>query len=88
VTAARTGGIEVFIPANNRIEADHGRLKARLQPMRGLKRFATNAVIALGRAFVQILRRGHHELAVDVTPAPARSSLHLARPDHLNLATA
>jgi transposase, IS6 family len=24
--------------ANNRIEADHGRLKARLRPMRGLKR--------------------------------------------------
>jgi IS6 family transposase len=23
--------------ANNRIEADHGRLKARLRPMRGLK---------------------------------------------------
>ncbi|MGH3701891.1 MAG: DDE-type integrase/transposase/recombinase, partial [Pseudonocardiaceae bacterium] len=24
--------------ANNRIEADHGRLKSRLRPMRGLKR--------------------------------------------------
>src|SRR5215207_672616 len=24
--------------ANNRVEADHGRLKARLRPMRGLKR--------------------------------------------------
>jgi IS6 family transposase len=23
--------------ANNRVEADHGRLKARLRPMRGLK---------------------------------------------------
>ena len=55
--------------ANNRIEADHSRLKARLQPMRGLKRFATTAVIALGHAFVQNLRRGHYELAVDVSPA-------------------
>jgi transposase-like protein len=27
--------------ANNRIEADHGRLKARLRPMRGLKRDRT-----------------------------------------------
>ena len=25
--------------ANNRVEADHGRLKARLRPMRGLKTF-------------------------------------------------
>jgi transposase-like protein len=29
--------------ANNRIEADHGRLKARLRPMRGLKRDHTAA---------------------------------------------
>jgi hypothetical protein len=36
---------------NNRVEADHGRLKARLRPMRGPKRPA--AVIALGHAFVQ-----------------------------------
>ncbi len=27
--------------ANNRVEADHGRLKSRLQPMRGLKRTGT-----------------------------------------------
>ena len=55
--------------ANNRIEADHGRLKARLRPMRGLKRLATTAVIAAGHGFVQNLRRGHYELAVDVSPA-------------------
>jgi hypothetical protein len=54
---------------NNRIEADHGRLKARLRPMRGLKRLATAAVIAAGHAFVQNIRRGHYELAVDVAPA-------------------
>src|SRR6266496_569241 len=54
---------------NNRIEADHGRLKARLRPMRWLKRLATAAVIAAGHAFVQNIRRGHYELAVDVPPA-------------------
>ena len=31
--------------ANNRIEADHGRLKTRLRPMRGLKRDQTARVI-------------------------------------------
>jgi transposase, IS6 family len=30
--------------ANNRIEADHGRLKARIRPMRGLKRLGSAAV--------------------------------------------
>ena len=53
---------------NNRIEADHGRLKTRLRPMRGLKRFRSAAVIAAGHAFVQNLRRGHYELATDVPP--------------------
>ena len=52
--------------ANNRVEADHGRLKARLRPMRGLKRLRSAAVIAVGHAFVQNLRRGHYELALDV----------------------
>jgi len=57
--------------ANNPIEADHGRLKARLRPMRGLKRLRSAGVIASGHAFVQNLRRGHYELATDV-PAPLR----------------
>ena len=39
--------------ANNRIECDHGRLKARLRPMRGLKRDRNARVIAAGHAFVQ-----------------------------------
>jgi IS6 family transposase len=43
---------------NNQIEADHGRLKARLRPMRGLKRFRSAARLAAGHAFVQNLRRG------------------------------
>jgi transposase, IS6 family len=36
--------------------------------MRGLKRFRSASVIAVGHAFVQNLRRGHYELAVDVPP--------------------
>jgi IS6 family transposase len=51
--------------ANNRIEADHGRLKARLRPMRGLKRDHTARVIMTGHAFMQNLRRGHYELGVE-----------------------
>jgi transposase-like protein len=68
--------------ANNRIEADHSRLKARLRPMRGLKRFRSAARLAAGHAFVQNLRRGHYELATDVSPplrlATAFSELALA----------
>jgi transposase, IS6 family len=51
--------------ANNRIEADHGRLKARLRPMRGLKRERTARVIVRGHALMQNLRRGHYELGVE-----------------------
>jgi transposase-like protein len=51
--------------ANNAVEADHGRLKARLRPMRGLKHDRSARVIIAGHAFVQNLRRGHHELAVE-----------------------
>ncbi len=54
--------------ANNPIECDHGRLKARVGPMRGLKRRKSAAVIAAGHAFVQNLRRGHYQLALDVPP--------------------
>jgi transposase-like protein len=55
--------------ANNRIESDHGRLKARLRPMRGLKRLRSAAVVVAGHAFLQNLRRGHYELGADVPPA-------------------
>jgi transposase-like protein len=51
--------------ANNRIEADHGQLKRRLRPMRGIKTDASAKVVIAGHAFVQNLRRGHYELAVD-----------------------
>ncbi|CUU55373.1 DDE domain-containing protein [Parafrankia irregularis] len=43
---------------NNRIEANHGRLKARLRPMRGLKRLRSVQAISSGHALVQNIRRG------------------------------
>jgi transposase, IS6 family len=50
--------------ANNQVEADHGRLKARLRPMRSPKQDRSARVIIAGHGFVQNLRRGHYELAV------------------------
>jgi transposase-like protein len=61
--------IEDLIPAalhntgryeNNRCECDHGRFKARLRPMRGLKTDRTASVVIRGHAFIQNLRRGHY----------------------------
>ena len=51
--------------ANNHIEADHGRLKARLRPMRGLKQDRSARTVIAGHALVQNLRQGHYELAVE-----------------------
>jgi transposase, IS6 family len=51
--------------ANNHVEADHGRLKARLRPMRGLKQDRSARVVIGGHALVQNVRRGHYELAVE-----------------------
>jgi transposase, IS6 family len=51
--------------ASNRVEADHGRLKARPRPMRGLKSIRSLRTVAAGHAFVQNLRRGHYEITVD-----------------------
>jgi transposase, IS6 family len=51
--------------ANNPIESDHGRLKSRLRPMRGLKQLRCARVISAGHAFVQNIRRGHYELGVE-----------------------
>lgn len=62
--------------ANNRIEADHGRLKARLRPMRGLKTLRSARTTITGHAFIQNLRRGHYELGVE------------ARHSHLRIAAA
>ncbi len=41
--------------ANNRVEADHRRLKARLRPMRGLKHDRSASVVITGDAFIQNL---------------------------------
>jgi transposase-like protein len=57
--------------ANNPIEADHGQLKRRLRPMRGLQTDRTAQVVIAGHALLQNLRRGHYELAVD-TPSAVR----------------
>jgi transposase-like protein len=54
--------------ANNRVECDHGRLKARLRPMRGLKTDRTAQVVIAGHAFMQNVRRGHYELGVEADP--------------------
>jgi transposase-like protein len=56
---------------NNRIEAENSRLKHRLRPMRGLRTDRTAQVIITGLAFLQNLRRGDYELAID-TPRPLR----------------
>jgi IS6 family transposase len=61
--------------ANNRVEADHGRLKARLRPMRGLKQDRSARVVIAGHAFVQNVRRGCYELAVE---APANQRVAVA----------
>jgi transposase-like protein len=69
--------------ANNRVEADHGRLKSRLRPMRGLKQDRNARVVITGHAFVQNVRRGHYELAVE-EPANRRVAVAF---DELALAT-
>jgi len=54
--------------ANNRVECNHGRLKARLRPMRGLKTDRTAQVIIAGHALAQNIRRGHYELGAEADP--------------------
>jgi transposase-like protein len=51
--------------ANNVVEADHGRLKAQLRPMRGLNTIRALRAVTAGHGFVQNLRRGHYELTAD-----------------------
>ena len=62
--------------ANNRVERDHGRLKSRLRPMRGLETYRTASVVIRGHAFIQNLRRSHYELGAE------------ARHQHLRLVAA
>ena len=54
--------------ANSPIEADHSQLKHRLRPMRGLRTDQTGHLTIAGDAFMQNVRRGHYELAVDAPP--------------------
>ena len=54
--------------ANNSVECDHGRLKARLRPMRGFKRDRTASTIVRGHALIQNIRRGHYELGAEASP--------------------
>lgn len=53
------------------MECDHGRLKARLRPMRGIKQDCSARVSIAGHALVQNVRRGHYELAAE-EPATRR----------------
>jgi transposase-like protein len=55
---------------NNR-KAYHSRLKHRLRPMRGLRTDRTAQIVIAGPAFMQNLRRGHYEIAID-TPRSLR----------------
>ena len=57
--------------ANNRVEADHGRLTSQLRPMRGLNQDRSARVIVGGHGLVQNLRRGQYELAAE-EPASRR----------------
>jgi IS6 family transposase len=49
--------------ANNRVECEHGRLKARPRSMRGLKQGPSARGNIAGHAVVKNVRRGHCELA-------------------------
>jgi IS6 family transposase len=61
--------------ANHHIEADHGRLKARLGPMRGLRRSAAPGSSWTVTRSSRNVRRGHYELAVE---EPANRRLAVA----------
>jgi len=70
--------------ANNPVETDHGRLKAWLGPMRGLKRHRSARILAAGHAFVQNLRRGQYEIATDA-PQQRQAPHRLSPPRSRNL---
>jgi transposase, IS6 family len=61
--------------ANNPVGTDHGRLRARLRLMRGLKGHRSARILAAGHVFVQNLRRGHYDIATGV---PDRHRLRIA----------
>jgi transposase-like protein len=51
--------------ANNWIEWDPRRLKARLRPRCGLRTYRTASRVIRGHAFIRNVRRGHYELGVE-----------------------
>jgi transposase, IS6 family len=63
--------------STNRVEAAHGRLKARLGPMRSLTQERSTSLVIAGQAFVQNLLPRYYELAVD-EPMSRRGELALA----------
>jgi IS6 family transposase len=70
--------------ANNPVEADHGRLKARLRPMRGLKRLRSARVISAGaRVRAEPPSRPLRTRLGYRSTASAHSDLHRTRPRHL-----
>jgi len=63
--------------ANNSVEADHGRLKARLRPMRGLKTFRSARVLTTGSCLrpehqTRTLRDRHRRTSPPSTPGGLR----------------
>jgi transposase-like protein len=61
--------------ASNRVEADHGRRKARLRPVRALKRHRSAPILAAGHPLVQNIRRGHYEISADALARHGAASL-------------
>ena len=53
----------VELHVNNPVEADHGRLKARLRPVRGLERCRLARLLATGHSLALNLRLGHYDIA-------------------------
>lgn len=58
----RRGAVTAMRPP---LSDEHGRLKFRLRPMRGLKKLRCAEVISAGHAFIQNVRREHYELGVE-----------------------
>jgi transposase-like protein len=61
--------------ANNRVEADHARRKARLRPMRAVKTIRSLPTISAGHAVGQNLRRRYYPITADL---PARDRVRVA----------
>jgi hypothetical protein len=51
--------------------------------MRGLRTDNTAQVVIAGHAFMQNLRRGHYELAVEAPPTTGRRCVYRTRPSDL-----